>query len=158
MTPTCTLIRQTSTDMGTFGRLLVPGWTQSPYSGELPWRENKVKMSSVPTSEWCVDRGRCLPEGLYRCVMRLSGHLGWTYWLTNTPDRTFCLIHPATYMGDTEKGFRTQLQGCISLGYSIGMMDGQLAILRSRVAVVGMQDFLQRQPFNLRIVNILKGD
>ena len=150
---TLTLVRQPSSPQGTFGRLYGVGYPQTLYTGELPWRDNKSNVSCVPTAQWCVDRGYCLPTGVYHVEMRRSPKMGWTYWLRDVPGRGFCLIHPANLMGDVGLGFRTQLQGCIALGLALGWMDGQKAVLRSRVAVVGFMDVMGREPFLLRITN-----
>jgi hypothetical protein len=148
-----TLVRTHIGDQGTFGRLHVPNFTHTIYTGELPWHDNTPNVSSIPNAQWNLDHGYCLPEGYYRCQMRLSPKMGWTYWLTNVPCRSFCLIHPANYMGDEAKGYHTQLRGCIALGYALGVMDGQMAVLRSRVAVIAFMGFMQRKPFTLHITN-----
>jgi hypothetical protein len=79
--------------------------------------------------------------------------MGWTYWIKDVPMRSFCLIHPANLAGDVNKGFRTQLEGCLALGYSLGWLDGQKAVLRSRVAVTDFMNVMNREPFLLRVVN-----
>jgi hypothetical protein len=140
-------------DQGTFGRMIVSGWDKILFSGELPWHDNKTNISCVPTAEWCLAHGFCLPEGLYHLKMRYSGHLGWCYWLKDVPGRSWCLVHPATYMGDEALGFRTQLRGCIALGYNLGLMEGQKAVLRSRPAVVNFMNYMKREPFMLRIID-----
>ena len=145
------LERRETGDQGTFGRMFAA--EKSYYTVELPWRENRQRMSCVPWAEWNTEHGFCLPEGEYHCEIRYSGHLGLTYWLKDVPGRTYCLIHPASYGGDVTKGWKTHLEGCIGLGFAIGWIEKQKAILRSRVAVVDFMNVMKREPFLLRIVN-----
>lgn len=149
---TVTLERRETGDQGTFGRLYVPGGGTF-FTGELPWRDNRTNISCVPTAAWNLEHGFCLPEGFYRVVMRLSPKFGWTYWLRDVPERSVCLIHPANLAGDVTKGFRTHLGGCTALGYALGWMDGQKAVLRSRPAVVAFMNTMERKPFLLRVVD-----
>lgn len=150
---TNTLARLESGDQGTFGRLVVPGFSRMLYTGELPWRENRQRVSCFPDAAWCVEHGLLLPEGEYTVVMRRSPRFGWMYWISDVPARSFCLIHPANLMGDVARGFHTQLEGCVALGYSLGWLDRQKAVLRSRPAVVDFMNFMGRESFRLRVVN-----
>ena len=141
-------------DQGTFGKLFVPDSDQSWFTGELPWRNNSKNISCVPTAEWCIENKYCLPEGDYKVVMRKSPKFGWTYWMTDIPLRSLCLIHSANLMGDVSKGFKAQLNGCIALGFSLGWLEGQKAVLRSRPAVLNFMSMMNKEPFTLKIVDM----
>jgi len=64
------------------------------YTIELPWRENKKRMS-------------CIPEGTYILRKRYSEKFKWHFVLLDVPNRSGILIHPAN---DAQK----ELQGCIA--------------------------------------------
>lgn len=117
------LLRDPSTDQGTFGRgrILMPPF--EAFTGELPWRDNARGLS-------------CIPPGQYRCVWALSPRLKrYTYRLVDVPGRDGVLIHSANLFGDKTLGFVAQLEGCISLGYGRGVINGQRALLVSKPAV-----------------------
>lgn len=61
---------------------------------ELPWLENKPRIS-------------CIPEGRYRIVQRWSEKFGFHLHILDVPDRSFILIHPAN-------NAQTELAGCIA--------------------------------------------
>lgn len=127
------LQRLETSDEGTFGRLL--DW----YTGELPWRDNARSIS-------------CIPAGTYHCVRRYSPKFGLqTYWLNDVPGRNFILIHSANLMGDVDRGYRSQLNGCIALGLKLGWLEGQKAVLCSRTAVRRLESFLRGKEFTLEV-------
>lgn len=133
------LYRGPSTDEGTFGRLVCKGF--ACFTGELPWRENWQTVS-------------CIPDGVYQSVWGFSPRFKrYTYRILGTPGRYGVLIHSANLMGDVEKGFRSQLNGCIALGEKLGTIEGQKALLLSRPAVRKFEAFLGRQAFTLRVVD-----
>ncbi len=101
-----TLIRQTSDEQGTFGVFTVNN--KSYFSLELPYRDNKPNIS-------------CIPCGQYKASLRYSPHFKKNlYCLSGVPNRNFILIHGANFAGDEEMGYQTHLQGCISIGKSMG--------------------------------------
>ncbi len=53
--------------------------------------------------------------------------------------------------GDKTKGFKSHVMGCILLGKKSGRLDGQVAILNSRVAVRNFMEEMEYEPFKLRI-------
>lgn len=131
------LQRFEESDQGTFGRLNAP--SLSLYTGELPWRENAASISRVPA-------------GTYRAVVTYSPRFGrGLYLLGPTDPRAGIRIHPANLMGDAEKGFRSQLNGCIALGERLGHMDGQKALLLSQPAVRRLESYFGGKPFGLEI-------
>ena len=54
-------------------------------------------------------------------------------------------------MGDESKGLKSQVQGCIALGRSIGTIVGQKAVTSSRDALAAFVADLEKQPFRLHI-------
>ena len=64
---------------------------------ELPWRDNKRRVS-------------CIPEGNYKCVPHKSPHLGRTFHVIDVPGRDGILIHVANYVA----GKKIDLLGCIA--------------------------------------------
>lgn len=134
-----TLERMESTDEGTFGRLIAP--TITLFTGELPWRENDKSLS-------------CIPIGIYQCKWTYSPKFKrFMYEVLNVPKRTGVRKHSANFMGDFEKGFKTQLHGCIALGEKIGWIDKQKALLLSAPAVRRFTVAMDYQPFTLEIKN-----
>lgn len=134
------LQRFESGDQGTFGRLLA-GSSISFFSGELPWRNNSPSIS-------------CVPAGMYRCVFTDSPRFGrHLYLLDAVPDRAGVRVHPANLAGDRSMGFKSQLNGCIALGESLGWIDGQKAVLLSAPAVRRFEQHMGGNPFMLEIAN-----
>ena len=70
---------------------------------ELPWLENKNRIS-------------CIPNGEYEVVKRNSAKYGDHFHILNVPNRSYILIHNANYV--------RQLQGCIAVGLSHTDIDG----------------------------------
>jgi len=130
------LFRLKRSDQGTLGLLLAPGF--QCYSLELPWRENKQNIS-------------CIPNGDYDVVIRISPKYGKTYHVTNVENRSFILIHSGNWAGDTSKGFKTHVNGCILLGKDRGLLAKQLAVLNSRITVNRFMQTMGYNPFKLKI-------
>lgn len=115
------LTRFESSDQGTFGRISVA--SLALFTGELPWRDNASSIS-------------CVPSGSYRAILTYSPRFGRAlYLLDRVPNRSGIRIHPANFMGDSAKGWRCQLNGCIALGERLGWMDGQKSVMLSSPAV-----------------------
>lgn len=132
-----TLTRDPSTDEGTFGTLQLDG--QTLHSIELPWRDNKPRES-------------CIPVGLYRCEIVQSPKFGRVYGLRDVPGRSNILIHAANWAGDTSKGYRSDLLGCIAPCMVFGQLNGQMAGLQSRVALAELMAWAGGELFELEIV------
>jgi hypothetical protein len=140
---TATLTRSPSTDDGTFGKLVLDDGTTF-FTGELPWRDNKNGTSCIPPG----------PEEssiVYLCKRIDSPKHGPCYQVTGVPHRDMIEIHSANYMGDSTKGKICQLLGCIALGMSIGILNGQMAVLRSKVAIAAFEKNLNEENFELTI-------
>ncbi len=132
-----TIVREESTDEGTFGVFTLDSGLRLR-SAELPWRDNARKLS-------------CIPVGVYQCVWHTSPRFGECYRLRDVPGRSDILFHAANFAGDTTMGYRSDLEGCIALGLDVGVLDGQRALLRSRVAMFNFHNALREASFSLRI-------
>ena len=135
------LTRAPSTDQGTFG-LLVFGQS-TVRTLELPWRDNTPQKS-------------CIPTGTYRCQIVKSPRFGKVYHVTNVPGRSAVLIHSANFAGDVDKGWTTQLHGCIAPFLKTGIMRNNAGVMQasglvSRPALNMLMDWADGQPFDLEI-------
>ena len=133
-----TLLRNPSSDEGTFGVLLLDDHS-SWSTGELPWRDNRNGIS-------------CIPPGSYICKWIISPKHGECYQITNVPKREMIEIHSANFMGDASLGKVSQLLGCLALGKSVGVLNGQKAILASKQAVHEFESNLNKEDFKLTII------
>lgn len=134
-----TLGRVRSSDQGTEGLLTGDGF--ACHTMEPPWRDNRANIS-------------CIPVGSYRCQLRRSGRFGLTLWVREVPGRSFILIHAGNFGGDTALGLRSSTAGCILPGLAAGTIDGQRAVLNSRLALrrlMGHLAGLGEQEFILNI-------
>ena len=139
------LYRLRSTAQGTFGIMAYEGlyW----HSLELPDRNNKPNIS-------------CIPVGEYLVSLRHSPHFKKDlYHVKHVTGRTFILIHGANLAGDTSKGWQTHLQGCITLGKSVGRTKNnknnlQRCVFRSRQAIRELTELTDKEDFILIIKNI----
>ncbi len=143
---TVTLQRLRTSDEGTFGRVSLDGvWFDSL---ELPWRQNRPNVSSIP-------------PGTYRVEWTHSPLFGReTYELQAVAARYGIRIHPGNYGGDEALGWSSDLKGCIALGLGCGSLlnragKPQRAVLSSKRAVAQFEDLLGREPFMLTIAPIL---
>lgn len=134
---TITLTRIPTTDQGTFGMFAIAGGPTF-FSLELPDRGNKRQES-------------CIPKGTYQCKKINSPKHGECYQVFGVDGRDSIEIHSANFAGDVSKGFISQLLGCIALGKSIGIENGQLAVLQSKVAIAEFEAFTKMQDFTLTI-------
>ena len=135
------LERLESGDQGTFGQLQVEidGVIYSFYSVELPWRDNHSDLS-------------CIPTGTYPCRWTESAKFKrYLYEVDGVPNRSGIRIHSANLAGDTTKGYKSQLLGCIAPGEQLGSLDGQRAVIGSSSALKRFEALLNKEPFNLEI-------
>ena len=130
------LLRTDTSDEGTFGVLVFDD--QYIYTGELPWRNNQPNIS-------------CIPEGKYDLRMCTSPKYGPAYQVTNVPGRSGVLLHAGNFCGDTDKGYRTHVSGCILLGSKRGRLHGQKAVLASRIARRRLETVMNFEPTTLEI-------
>ncbi|HBD11001.1 MAG TPA: hypothetical protein DCZ13_02570 [Porticoccaceae bacterium] len=132
------LWRDAYTEMGTFGRLVLPSGREV-YTCERPWLANRESVS-------------CIPEGVYTIRARLSNVVkrtsggkyakGWE--VQSVPGRSYIMIHPGNTMDDVE--------GCILVGSSLGYVKGKWAVLNSRATFdVVMDELRSREDWLLEI-------
>lgn len=141
MLPTLRLERHETGDEGTFGRIIAPKGLIL-FTGELPWRGNAPSLSCLPAGT--VSRVAWTWSPAFKRMM---------YLLLDTDPRVGIRQHPANLMGDRVMGYRSQLNGCIALAERLGWIEGQKALLLSAPAVRRFETAMERQPFNLEIVN-----
>jgi hypothetical protein len=136
---TITLVRHTTSDFGTFGTIELPG--RKLVTGELPDRGNARGLSSIP-------------PGTYRLKVVSSPHFRrLLYGVMDVPDRDHILLHGANLMGDSTKGLRCELDGCIAPGLAQATFDGQLGIANSGDALQALEQYLGGDEASLVIVN-----
>ena len=144
-----TLHRNQSNDEGTFGRLITADGKLVLRSLELPWRDLNGDGLGDPQKS-------CVTPYTYSCIWHQSPRFGWCYLLQNVKGRSHILIHSANFAGDTDKGYQSQLLGCIALGMSVGQLKNkfgkmQAALLSSKPAVQKFYDWGARQVVSLTI-------
>lgn len=133
---TVILSRIKQSDTGTEGELTTLGFACKTL--ELPWKDNKPNIS-------------CIPVGEYQAVMYNSPKFKRVYCVQNVPGRKDILIHSGNFAGDTEKGFKSDVQGCILLGDLMGLIKNQKAILKSRITLSDFMFHMNEKPFKLII-------
>jgi hypothetical protein len=131
-----TLVSAPSTNQGTFGILTLDDGTKF-HTGELPWHDNQHGIS-------------CIPGGTYICKPIESPKHGKCYQVMDVPGRNMIEIHAANWMGDAP--LKKQLEGCIALGEEVSILDGQMAVTRSKKAVQDFEDNLKWDDLELTIV------
>lgn len=136
-TKKCTL-RRTETDyLGTFGVLTTPSGLQI-YIAEKPWRKNVAGKS-------------CIKAGTYTCEWLDHPKHGPCYELKNVPGRSAILIHAGNFVGDEDRGLKSNSEGCLIPGRAIGEIGGQKAVINSRDALNGLLADLEKETFVLVI-------
>lgn len=140
------LKRKSSNDSGTFGEINYCGKTF--YTGELPYRDlNNDGYSDSDIS--------CIRPGVYLAKVTYSERFSTNlYELFNVEKRFSIRIHSANFMGDKSKGYKCQLNGCIALGRSIGILNNQKAILQSKDAVKEFMTLLGNNDFELEVIGV----
>ena len=133
------LERTETSEEGTFGILRVPGKGFTCFTGELPDLGNRRNVS-------------CIPTGLYDVAWTLSPRFKvYMYEVLNVPGRAGIRIHSANLMGNSAKGYKAQLNGCIAFGERIGHLSGQKALLVSKPAHRRFEEVMQNKAFKLQI-------
>lgn len=115
------LKRISTSDKGTFGVLIQDNWRPVCVTCELPWKNNQRKIS-------------CIPTGTYQCKPYSSPKYPDVWEVTNVPNRDAILIHKGNTIKD--------IQGCILVGQSFGMLRDLPAVLNSGAALTSLQAFL----------------
>lgn len=137
------ILKRTETgDQGTFGILETDGFNCK--TAELPWRNNQKGIS-------------CIPVGEYLCEMEMSPRFKkMLYELRSVPNRGDILIHSGNFAGDKSKGFKTDVEGCILLGFAFGTINGQKAVINSKPTVTAFIKHMETMPFMLRVEEVWK--
>lgn len=134
-----TLTRNTYTDWGTFGVLKVKGVQFAIV--ELPWRDNKEKVS-------------CIPTGEYLCKFEYSDKFKKKlYELKDVPGRSEVKIHSGNYAGDKKMGYRSDSKGCPIIGKRVRHIEDQWGVEDSRVALKEFHDLMQGENIMLTVKN-----
>ena len=121
------LYRHHQTADATYGLLVVPGLRL--FTMELPWRDNELRNS-------------CVPSGRYPCVLSESPRFGrQLYLLLQTEPRSGIRIHPANQPHE--------ILGCIAPGLAITRDGG---MMRSRDATEMFHAAMREQPFVLDVM------
>jgi len=133
------ILRQLTDDQGTLG-VLTAGDLRL-FTLELPDRGNKSSVS-------------CIPPGKYPVRWTRSPRLKkYTYEILGVPGRAGIRIHGGNFAGDVSKGYISHSLGCPLLGERVGRINGQRAILNSRLAVARFEKYLAGAPFVLEVKN-----
>jgi len=137
-----TLVRRETSDEGTFGILLLDNIKY--YTLERPWRDNKPYVSCIPRGEY---------TGVWTYSPKYDKNM---YIVMGDHGREGIRIHSANWAGDDEKGWQSQLLGCIALGRSRGRLaykggPAQKAIIASRMAIREFEETLNGETFELEI-------
>ena len=141
---TLQLVRKSSSDQGTFGNVTLPDGTVIQ-TGECPNRNNESGLSDVIADSYLV-------------TMQPSAHFGCDlYHLEDKHGRTNCMIHNGNWCGDTTKGLKSDVEGCILLGMTQGQLEGQEAVLQSDEALKLFNSTLNGAPFMLVITEQYEG-
>jgi len=132
------LLRHETSDQGTFGQLLSDELERPLFTGELPDHNNEANVS-------------CIPAGEYRGMMTFSPRFKRNmYLIVPVLNRSGIRIHSANFCGSVPK-WKTQLNGCISMGLKLGWIEGQKAVLISSTAIRMFEEAMKGQPFELEI-------
>ena len=135
------LLRQAESDEGTFGVLRVyerGALLYSCFTGELPDRDNRQGVS-------------CIPTGRYTCQPWHSNKFPNHYNVMRVPNREAILIHEGNFCGDRSKNYKSNVSGCILVGRAMGAIQGQKAVLSSKLAMNDLRDILGEDIFSLEI-------
>jgi hypothetical protein len=122
---TITIRRLRYTDQGTFGvmRINSDGKDTMLCTGELPWRGNAKGKS-------------CIPSGKYAAILEWSPKFGrGLFELHGVPGRAEVKIHKGNYCGDKSMRYKSDVEGCILVGMTHGVIAGQSAVLNSAAAL-----------------------
>ena len=97
-----------------------------------------------------------IPIGKYLCKIVNSPKFGKVYEITNVPNRGNVLIHSGNFAGDTDKGYKSDVLGCVELGNGYGIIEyapgkKQFGILKSKLTFNLFMQYMQDLPFYLEV-------
>ncbi|MEX0598487.1 MAG: DUF5675 family protein [Candidatus Paceibacterota bacterium] len=99
---------------------------------ELPWRDNKQRISRIPT-------------GTYPAVKHVSPNFGKSIWIQDVPDRSEILIHVGNFIGNPNpKTGKSDSVGCPLVGEELkdNMGTGIPNLTSSRVTINKLYDLV----------------
>lgn len=105
------------------------------YTLEEPWKDNEQGHSCVPMDSYIVNPHGWEPD--------TTLHQKRCYELQNVPGRSGILIHSGNTVDDIE--------GCILVGLSKGVINGKPAVTDSRAAMDVLRGFMAQKQFTLVI-------
>ena len=126
------IIRYLSNSKITLGIIKVDGLNIPLYSCELPWKNNKRRIS-------------CIPVGKYIVKSYISPSKGKCLIIEGVVGRKYILFHPGNKPIDSN--------GCVLPGLSTGYLNGDLSVLQSRDAMAILIDNVKK-PTQLVIKNL----
>lgn len=131
------LVRFSGDMTGVKGMLFLPtGWNCCTL--EPPWLNNEQNRS-------------CIPSGIYDVKIVESAKRGLVYEVQKVPNRTSILFHSGNYAGDEESGYKADSDGCILLGRSHDVWDGQSVVTASRETIYAFMNTMSNKPFRLSV-------
>ena len=145
---TVLLVRQSQSDEGTFGKLFTP--TQVFYSGELPWRDTDG--NGVGDNQYSrINPGTIIMDWV---DSQSRGHK--IYQARDVKGRTAIQLHSGNFCGDTKKGFKSHVLGCIIIGNrkepeGDPLGKGQMMVADSKVALKKFEAEMAGESFKLVI-------
>ena len=97
-----------------------------------------------------------IPIGKYLCKIVNSPKFGKVYEITNVPNRGNVLIHSGNFAGDTDKGYKSDVLGCVELGNGYGVIEyapgkKQFGILKSKLTFNLFMQYMKDLPFYLEV-------
>lgn len=101
---------------------------------ELPWKDNKRRISSIP-------------KGKYKAFKHESPKFGSSLWIKDVPGRSEILIHKGNFYNDT--------LGCILIGTDLLYIDNDnsIDVINSGVAITELLNYLKSiNEINIEIV------
>lgn len=113
------------TPKGVFGKMLFGDGTTSVYTLECPWKQNRPRVS-------------CIPPGDYRVQERFYNRGGYqAVEICGVPQRSYILIHVANCVDE--------LSGCVGVGFGLGVVHTQWAVVNSRMAFEHFMHWFSRE-------------
>jgi len=130
-------------DKVTFGKLELT-WLpdhKDIYTIELPWNDNKQKIS-------------CIPQGIYNCKPYTSQKYKNVWQLLSVPNRSAILIHAGNFACDVRllgSSHRSDTEGCILVG--MGIDEKIPMIQKSKDAILYLRDIIGKDNFCIEVKN-----
>lgn len=120
-------------------------------SGKITFNDQHIAHTLEP--QWFGNQvGRsCIPVGIYTCRLVNSPKFGRAYQVQDVENRSHILFHAGNFAGDVQSNLKADSEGCILLGTTDGKLQGQRAVLGSRVALRYFHRLLDNTDFKLTV-------